>query len=184
MINDLKYSHYASDGVSEGPGAGASRVRDVAASVCFGVSSCAFGCSGAPARGASVAVRLGVSSRAFAGVFALLSLLLLLIATLCVPATRAFAEEPFLSVSSTSQYGVPYTTMGQVRAETRIERLFTHSDSIERGDVYLIVAPGWEWSDINQDATPTLYSFVYANASANLTYNGALNWDEHKDLTS
>ena len=89
-----------------------------------------------------------------------------------------------MSVSSTSQYGVPYTTMGQVRAETRIERLFTHSDSIERGDVYLIVAPGWEWSDINQDATPTLYSFVYANASANLTYNGALNWDEHKDLTS
>ena len=114
----------------------------------------------------------------------LLFSLLVLIAVLCVPSARAFAEEPFLSTNSVSRYGVPLTTMTQVRAETRIDRLFTHADAIERGDVFLIVAPGWEWSDIKESTTPTLYSFVYANASANLTYTGALDWDKHKNIES
>lgn len=119
-----------------------------------------------------------------APVITLLALLLAVVAATGAFPASACAEEPFEPASSTSRYGVPLTTMNQVRSEARIERLFTHADTAERGDVYLIVAPGWEWSDIKESATPTLYSFVYANASANLTYNGALNWEDHEHTDS
>lgn len=117
---------------------------------------------------------------------ALVSTLLLLgtLFGLGVFPSHAQAEDSFLPASSISRYGVPLTTMSQVRSEVHIERLFTHADTIERGDVFLIVAPGWEWSDIKEETTPALYSFVYANASANVVYNAALNWDDHKNVTS
>ncbi len=114
----------------------------------------------------------------------LAALALTWVSSICVPGACAFANQTFLSRSAVSEYGVPLTTMAQVRTESDIDQLFTHANTIERGDVFLIVAPGWEWSDITEDTTPALYNFVYANAAANLTYNGALNWDDHKNTKS
>ncbi len=119
-------------------------------------------------------------SRAFAAFTLLLLFFMLLLA---FPA-RAFAEDAILHSVAYSRYGVPLTDMAKVRSEPSVDNLFTHADSINRGDVFLVVAPGWEWRDISESATPALYSFVYANAEANLVYNGALNWEKYSSMSS
>ncbi|MDD6784674.1 MAG: hypothetical protein PUD81_00245 [Eggerthellales bacterium] len=133
-------------------------------------------------RNASKYPQIGSVAPRAKGLGALLALLALILSLLCVPSTQALAEDSILYSEEYSHYGVPYTTMSKVRSEPVVDRLFSSSAAIQRGDVFVVVAPGWEWDDIKEETTPTLYNFVYANASANLVYNAALNWDDHAQM--
>ena len=124
------------------------------------------------------------ATRRFKGIRAFLAFLVALVVLTFAPSSQAFAEDTILYSSQYSTYGIPLTTMSQIRSEPVVDRLFTYHQAIERGDVFVVVAPGWEWDDIKEDTTPTLYNFVYANASANLVYNAAMDWNTHAWMPS
>ena len=104
--------------------------------------------------------------------------------------TAAYAESSLYSYTPQNAYqvmtstGIPYMSMTRVRTTADIMDLFTYSDNEDRGHTYLIICPNWEWKDVSEAYTPSLYEFLYAHTSANMIEDGVANWWELWDYES